>query len=68
MPGSGPEKASGPLILEQRTINFANQVAKACNTDPSTIVHSALIVFSRAIMEAKDDDERSALILAGRST
>jgi hypothetical protein len=58
--------AQPPLILEQRTIAFVNQVAKACSTDPSTIVHSALILFSNAIMEAKDDDERSALILAGR--
>lgn len=68
MTRGGPWPISGPLILEQRTVNFVNQVAKACNTDPSTIVHSALILFSKAIMEAKDDDERSALILAGRST
>ena len=59
---------SAPLILEQRTVEFVNEVAKACSSDPSTIVHSALIIFSKAIMEAKDDDERSALILAGRST
>lgn len=59
---------SAPLILEQRTINFVNQVAKACSTDPSTIIHSAMMLFSNAVMEARDDDERSALILAGRST
>jgi hypothetical protein len=59
---------SAPVILEQRTLDFLNTVCKACNSDPSTIVHSALIIFSKAIMEANNDDERSALILAGRGT
>ncbi len=60
-------KAEPPLILEQPTIAFANAVAKACASDPSTIIHAALVLFSKAIMEAKDDDERDSLILAGRS-
>lgn len=59
---------SAPLILEQRTVDFVNKVAKACSSDPSTIVHSALIIFTRAVLEAKDDDERNALIFAGRGT
>jgi hypothetical protein len=60
--------AHPPLILEQRTIAFANAVAKACASDPSTIIHAALVMFSHAMMEAKDDDERESLILAGWST
>jgi hypothetical protein len=57
-----------PVILEQRTLDFLTVVSQACSTDPSTIVHSALVIFSRAIMEAKDDDERNALIFAGRGS
>jgi hypothetical protein len=60
--------AQPPLILEQRTIAFANAVAKACASDPSTIIHAALVMFSHAMMEAKDDYERDSLILAGRGT